>query len=291
MLSEASGNPSISFCIVNWNTKDLVAQLIESIRATVHNTDFDIVVVDNASYDGIRELLESRYSEATLVRSTANLGYAAAVNRATEVARGKLLMILNPDVILLPGAVERMSTFLETHSRAGAVGCMCLTDTGEPGPSYGFFPRAPLFWAEALLGRLVRPLLSAKPIAAIPKQQSTPVRVEFIIGACMLVRRLVWQLVGPMDERFFAFFEETDWCYRMRQHGWGCYLVPRAEVIHLGGKSFELAPARRSQSFYRSLYWYMEKHHGVLRAKSVRVAVNLAKRRREIQSTIVSWLR
>lgn len=273
-MPKATGaSVDVSLCIVNWNTADLVAKLLDSAYAFIKGVTFETIVVDNASNDGSAERVTREYPQTVLVRNNTNAGYGAAMNQGLRLARGRYMLVLNSDVILRPDAVERMVQFLDQHPEAGVVGGMCLDADERPGWSYGMFPRPGRLFLDWVFGSRLPRKFRPPELAYIPSTTATsPFEVEYIIGACMLVRREVVEHVGLLDERFFAFFEETDWCLRIRQRGWKIYLLPEVRVIHLGSASFDQVPEEKMRRWHESFYIYLRKHHGAFVASALKLA-------------------
>jgi GT2 family glycosyltransferase len=253
----------VSACIINWNTLDLTSQLIESIYDTVKRFSIEIIVVDNASTDGSVEYIENKFPMVTIIKNSKNVGYGAALNQALKISKGRFKMILNSDVILLENALDNMVNFLENNRDAGAVGPICLDKGGNIGYSYGRFPKPGLMILERLLGSLTPRFIKPPPLEGKPEMDmGEKMEVDNIKGACMLVRREVCEEIGLFDETFFAYFEESDWCFRMKKRGIKRYLVLNSKVIHLSDSSFGKIPEKARIYFENSRNKYLEKHYG-----------------------------
>lgn len=253
----------VSFCIVNWNTVNLTSQLIESIYNTVKRVSIEIFIVDNASTDGSVKYIENKFPMVTIIRNAKNVGYGAALNQALKISKGRYKMILNSDVILLENALENMVNFLENNRDAGAVGPICLDEGGNIGYSYGRFPKPGLMILETLLGSLTPRFIKPPPLEGKPEMNmGEKMEVDNIKGACMLVRREVCEEIGLFDETFFAYFEESDWCFRMKKRGIKRYLILNAKVIHISDSSFGKIPEKAQIYFENSRNKYLEKHYG-----------------------------
>jgi len=253
----------VSLCIVNWNTVHLTSQLIESIYNTVGNLSVEVFVVDNASVDGSVEYIENNYPEVIVIKNPKNVGYGKAHNQALRISRGRYKLILNSDVILLENALKNMVDFLDKNSDAGAIGPICLDKRGNIGYSYGNFPRPGLWILERLLGSLAPKFIKGPPLEAKPEiNMSEKMEVDFIKGACLLIKKEVCEEIGLFDEDFFAYFEETDWCFRMKKGGIKRYLISDAKVIHITDASFGNVPDKAKKYFENSKKIYLEKHYG-----------------------------
>lgn len=248
----------ISVVIVSWNTRDLLRDCLASVlREGVE----EIVVIDNGSHDGSPDMVRQEFPQVMLLEPGENLGFARANELALPVCTCRYLMLLNPDTIVLPGAFHKLVRYLEDHPQVGVVGPMLLNDDGTLQPSacrfpslltefYEWFGLRGLFPKSRFFGRLYYGYQADRPFAA-----------DWVIGACMLVRRSVYLQVGGLDGRFFMYGEELDWCYRIRQSGWQIHYVPEAQVIHYGGQSAMKAASPQLVEYFRSRHQFHHKHH------------------------------
>jgi GT2 family glycosyltransferase len=216
------------------------------------------IVVDNGSQDGSGIEVKKEFPFARLIENEKNLGFAKAVNQGIQKASGRYALLLNPDTLVKHGAVERLVSFMDTHLEAGAAGAQLLNSDGSKQNSIANFP---CLGTELLNKSLLRWLLPKK-FPGKERAFSEPYEVDSVIGACMMVRRNAWDQVGLLDEDYFLFVEETDWCYRMKKVGWKIYHVPEAEVYHFQGKSAEEVKKKARVEFYRSRYHFFKKNRG-----------------------------
>ncbi|MDD5722188.1 MAG: glycosyltransferase family 2 protein [Syntrophales bacterium] len=239
----------ITIVIVNWNTKDLLRDCLESVYKTVSGVTFEVIVVDNASQDGSVAMVRETFSGVDIIENSENRGFSAANNQALRVMRGRYALLLNTDAVLTEGAVHELFTFMENHDEAAMAGGQLLNRDGSRQNSIANFP--------TLLSLLMNtPLLEHLFPERYPSKRyehEEPLDVESVIGACMLVRREAMDDVGMLDEGYFFFFEETDWALRMHQAGWRVCHVPSALIYHLQGKSIG-RNIRSRIMFYRSRY-------------------------------------
>jgi GT2 family glycosyltransferase len=253
--------PDISVCIVNWNTRELLRACIRSIFEQSSGLAAELVVVDNASTDGSQEMIAQAFPEVTLVANRENRGFGAANNQAAEIARGRIVLFLNSDTLVLPAALASMVRYLDQHEQVGAVGCKLLNGDGSLQRSCwrGFLTlRAAL--VEALyLWRLMPRSGFVRGSDVAVDQTSAPIAVDHLLGACMAVPRRVLDEVGTFDTRFFMFLEETDLCYRIKQAGYEIHYLPDAAIIHFGGKSTSQVPTMR-RVLYQSQLTFLRKH-------------------------------
>jgi GT2 family glycosyltransferase len=246
--------------IVNWNTKDLLCQCIDSLAQRVKNIDTEILVVDNGSTDGSVAAVREKFPGVRLIENSMNLGFAKANNHALSISKGRYLLLLNPDTQVKDEAIPQMLSFMNAHAEAGVVGAQLLNADGSKQNSIANFPSL----ATELLNKSLLRRLFPDKFPGKERDYPGPVEVDSVIGACMLVRRETVEQVGPLDEEYFLFLEETDWCYRMKKAGWKVYHIPQTEVLHFQGKSAEAEKAKARIEYYRSRYHYFRKNKGRL---------------------------
>jgi len=260
--------PDVSIIIVNWNTRDLLASCLDSITQTAGDLEVEIIVVDNASTDSSQAMVRERQPQVYLIENDRNVGFARANNRALATARGRYSLLLNSDTIVLPGTLETMVRFADLHPDAGIIGCKLLNRDGSLQESWASFPTL----KSEILGQNVR---KWQAVADTPNAYI----VDWVGGACMLVRSVTVDEVGPLDEDFFMYSEETDWCYRVRQKDWLIYYLTSAGVVHLGGGSASRASAEQLLRLYESKIRFFHKHYDPTQAMLLRfglVAANLS---------------
>jgi GT2 family glycosyltransferase len=244
--------------VINWNSGDLLRTCIESLVAAT--TDLAILVIDNASRDYSLDFITDFHNRVRLIGNSSNRGFAAAANQAFEWTATPYILILNPDVQVLPGAVQLLEEFMDSHPWAGAAG-------GFVGKKY--LPRA-----FPTVGALVRENLGLGSGPA-PIQSSEPIQVDQPAAAALMIRRDAYEATGPFDERFFpAWYEDVDFCLRLKARGWKIFFVPAAEFIHQGGYSAEsLGSERFLRAYYRNQVRYVEKHFGSFATIVVRASI------------------
>ena len=247
----------ISVIIVNWNTKDLLRNCLNSLSKTVHNLIFEVIVVDNASTDGSVAMLESEFPSVIRIVNTENKGFGAANNQACTIMKGKYALSLNTDTILMPEAVNKLWNFCEANDKAAIVCGQLLNADGTKQNSIASFPGLLTLVANTSLLEYLFP-------GRYPSKRykhTSPIEVDSAIGACMMIRKKALDEAGAFDERYFFFFEETDLAYTMRLKGWKIYHVPNAFIYHLQGQSVGHNISSRIE-FYRSRYKLLRKWHG-----------------------------
>lgn len=252
----------LSILIVNWNGRDLLLDCLRSIYETVRGISYEVLVVDNGSRDGSPAAVRNLYPSVHLIENARNLGFARANNQAIRASRGRYVLLLNSDTVVRPGALGGLVRFTDRHPEVGIAGCRLVNPNGSLQPSWARFPS---FWSE-VLDRNVRHRRS------MPREPWA-YEVDWVGGACLLARREAIEQVGRLDEDFFMYSEEADWCYRMVQHGWKVAYLETAEVIHLGGGSSRLRSDAMAVELYRSKLRFFRKHYGRVPAAMLRTAL------------------
>lgn len=244
-------------------TRNCCALLREALRSAIESHDSltkRIVVVDNGSTDDTTLMVEREFPAVSLARAGRNLGFARANNLGAKEADSEFLLLLNSDARLEPDALAAAAEWMRQHPECGIAGARLLNSDGSPQNSIA---NAPSLATELLNKSLLRRLFPRR-FPGKEHQFREPVEVESVIGAFMLVRRKVWQELGGLDERYFFFFEETDFCIRARQRGWKVVHLPQVEVWHAQGQSVGKMPSAARIEYWRSRYIYFQKHYGRL---------------------------
>jgi GT2 family glycosyltransferase len=256
--------PAVSVCIVSFNTKELLRVCLQSV-GPASRRPVQIVVVDNASTDGSADMVHEEFPQVLLVRHAVNRGFAAAANVAFRAASGEFLLLLNPDALLPAGAVHSMLEFLVRRPDAGLCGPRLVYPDGRF-QCCGY--RFPAFWSEffEMAGGPFhrRPFRRPPPAPGAP-----PFEVDWLCGACILVRREALESVGPFDERFFLYGEELDWCVRARSEGWRIWALPAVEVVHHLGQSSQSVTALARACLVSTRLQYYRKHRARAHAAAV----------------------
>jgi N-acetylglucosaminyl-diphospho-decaprenol L-rhamnosyltransferase len=251
----------VSVLIVNWNAGPVLENCLRSLPAALGSLAFEIWVVDNASSDGSAERLRQRFPDVKLLVNTVNAGFAAANNQAASRAQGRYFLLLNPDTLPPAGSLEALWRFAESNPRIGVLGPRLRHGDGSWQRScWRGFPGLGMAVSDALYLWKIPRLPLARQSEFDPAQLSAPMEVDHLLGACLLIRGETWEQVGGLDERFFLFLEETDWCYRAQRAGWHVVYDPLVSVTHLGEHSVNQNPQRNLPQFYRSYIQFYRKH-------------------------------
>jgi N-acetylglucosaminyl-diphospho-decaprenol L-rhamnosyltransferase len=278
--------PTIGVVIVSYNTCELLRGCLESLRGCAQ--PLRVVVVENASHDGSAAMVRAQFPQVELIALEHNSGFAAGTNvglrrvmssefrvlSSEEPQNSKLrthnskldyVLLLNPDTIVHPGAVETLAGFLEAHPRIGAVGPRLLNPDESIQAAAFRFPTLAMTLldlfppGEALPGRLY----GSRWQGRYPQERTAgePFPIDHPLGACIMTRRAVLEQVGLLDEQFFMYSEEVDWCYRVRRAGWSIWQEPRALVTHVGGAATSQFRSRMLVALYESRLRFFRKHY------------------------------
>lgn len=250
----------VSVLIVNYQAYEELDRCLASLAEDVSH-GHEVVVVDHAS-TGRCAGLAARYPAVRFAPSDRNPGFAAGVNAAARLASGAWLLLLNPDTLVQPGAVDAMQRYMAASRGVGAVGARVLDPDGSLQRSGRRFPTmvTGLFGRTTLMSRL----WPGNPLTRrdLPADESTttPLVVDWVAGSCVMVRRDAFEAIGGMDERFFLYWEDADLCRRLADAGWSTVYLPDAVVTHLVARSSRHARRASIRAFHRSAFQYMAKH-------------------------------
>jgi GT2 family glycosyltransferase len=253
---------TLSVLVVTWNSEDYIADCLKSLEE-LRSESTEVLVVDNASADGTAEIVRRDFPWVKLIESRTNLGFARGNNLGIRAALGKYVCLVNPDVVVLPGCIQDMLTFMEEHRSIGLMSPAMLGSDGTVQRScmrfpslwnclcdalalYRLFPRSPRFGGQGMHDCSWDRVLD----------------VDILNGWFWFVRRTALDQVGFLDERFFMYGEDVDWCTRFRQAGWRLVFFPLAKAIHYGGASSEKDPIRFYVEMQRGNLQYWQKHKG-----------------------------
>lgn len=252
----------LSICIVSYNTRAFLRDCLDSINRQQQG-GYEVIVVDNASTDGTLEMLSTEYTQVKIILNNGNQGYTASMNQALRAGMGRYLMQLNPDTMIQPGGFTSLLQYMDSHpdvgictprilNADGSLQRQCRRSAARPWDVITYFSgMARLFPNSRLFGRYL--------LTWIPDDQ--PFEVEAVSGSCMLVRREALESVGYLDEGFFAYQEDADFCFRAREKGWKVMYLPLADVVHYGGLGGSRhQPFRAIYEWHRSYYLYYRKH-------------------------------
>ena len=264
---------NLSIVIVNWNTRKLLEQCLSSIFAHPPGGDFEVWVVDNASKDGSREMVQNQFPLVHLLANDENPGFACANNQALRQACGEFILLLNPDTVVKPGALETLVRFMEDTPEAGGAGSLLLNPDGTLQVSC--YPRPTLFrefWRMFHLEVIRHKGTYPMDRWSLDEFQE----VDVLMGACLILRCDALNQVGYLDEDYYIYSEEVDLCYRVQQAGWRLYWVPQAQVVHFGGQSTQQVAQEMFLRLYQGKILYFRKHYGKFAVQIYKLILYLA---------------
>ena len=261
----------LSVIIVSYNTKDLLLECLTSVFGSSSGILCDVHVVDNGSMDGSADAVAQGFPNVRLIRNPDNRGFARACNQGLREAQGKYLLLLNSDAKIKSEALRELIAFMDRTPDAGAAGGQLIREDGSLQNSFDNFPDL----CTELMNKSLLKLLFPKRYPGKHLKFEGPVQVESLIGACMMVRREAMEAVGMLDEGYFFFLEETDWCLRMNDLGWKIYFLPHVRILHLQGMSAARDISSARIEFYRSRYRFFGLHRSFMSRLMLRAGLFL----------------
>lgn len=258
----------LSIIIVSWNVRDLLGDCLRSIAAGRGDLELEVIIVDSGSSDGTPQMVEEAFGqEAFPVRLIArpdNVGFPKGNNIGIRQAQGHYILLLNPDTEIVGDALQVMVSYLEENGDVGVVGPQLRNPDGSVQSSRRRFPSlATAFWESTWLEPWA-PQRLLERYYVLDRADDAPGDVDWVVGASLLTRREVVEQVGLLDEDYFMYSEELDWCRRIKAAGWRVVYLPAARIIHHEGKSSEQAVTARHINFQRAKLRYFRKYHGRL---------------------------
>lgn len=247
----------LSIIIINWNTRALLIQCLDSIAMGVEKISTEVFVVDNGSTDDSVDSVRSTFPNVHLIANVDNRGFSFANNQALALAQGRFILLLNSDTYLSPGCLDAMVAFMDQNSGVGMAGPRLLHNDGSRQNSVA---GAPSLAVELGLKALLR-WLAPQRYYGRHFQPEMPTAVDSLVGAALLVRHTLLQQIGAYDDNFFFYFEETDWCLRARKAGWQVFFLPQIIVYHAQGQSAKTCPLAARIEYWRSRYYFFRKHY------------------------------
>jgi N-acetylglucosaminyl-diphospho-decaprenol L-rhamnosyltransferase len=252
--------PRLSIVIVTYNSRNDIDACLASVSVPLPTVPLEIIVVDNASSDGTGDAIRARWPLVTIIDAGSNLGFARATNVGIRRSSGELVLLLNPDTRVSGGAIERLVTALDSDGRAAAAGPRLVDEHGGTELSFGRMvsPFNELRQKLLVVGHRRHVAMIS---TAVERMASQPRSVDWVSGACLLVRRADADAVGLLDERYFMYLEDVDFCAALRGRGRRILFVPGAEVVHRRGQSRRSAASATEEGYRRSQLAFYEKHH------------------------------
>lgn len=254
----------LSVVIVNHNTRDLLLQTLNSVFLHIKKEIvIEVFVVDNGSSDGSDEAVKSSFPSVHLICNKVNTGFSYANNQAIRLSTGQYVLLLNSDTIVQENTFRTMIGFMDANPAVGAAGCKVIKPDGTLDLACRrSFPTPMNSLYQALkLDKLFpnSPRFASYNLTYLNEDEAYP--VDSLVGAFMMVRREVIDQVGMLDERFFMYGDDLDWCYRIKHAGWQIWYYPKTSIIHYKGASSKKKKVRMIYEFHKAMYQYYDKHH------------------------------
>lgn len=260
----------LSIIIVNYNTKELLRNTINSVINTLSTSynqfcviDYEIIVSDNSSKDGSQAMVKEYYPQIKLIENNTNLGFPKANNIAIKQAKGKYILLLNSDTKVLDNCLQKCVEYMDNHSNTGALGCKLILADGslDHACKRGFpTPEASLYYMLRLHKLFPKnKIFNSYTLGIFGEDEIN--EVDSLTGAFMMVRKETIDKVGLMDETFFMYGEDLDWCYRIKEAGYRIIYYPEVTTIHYKGGSSKKKRIKTIYEFYRAMYLFYNKHY------------------------------
>jgi len=260
----------LSVVIVNWNVRNLLRRCLHSVLADPQ-VRIEVIVVDNCSTDGSAQMVRAEFPQVHLIANADNRGFTAANNQGIGVSQGRYVLLLNPDAEVVDDALATMVAFADAHPDVGVVGPQLLNPDGSVQSSRRRFPTLATAFFESTWLQPYAPRRLLRRYYVLDRPDDEVQDVDWVDGAALMARREAIEQVGLLDEGFFMYSEELDWCRRFRDGGWRVVYLPTARIVHHRGKSSEQVVAARHIHFQSSKIRYFRKYHGPTAAGALRL--------------------
>jgi len=258
--------PDVSVVIVSWNTKGLLRNCLNSVYEQTSKAALEVFVVDNDSPDKSAEMVAAEFPQVKLIANTDNKGFALANNQAMEVSTGRYVLLLNPDTIILDGAIDKMMAYYDSmpNAKLGVLVCKLLNDDGTLQKSVNRFYN---FWRSFLDNRFMYGILAkmgGEKLLTSHWEHDSLREIDWAYGAVMFFSREVMEKVGVLDPQFFIYAEEMDYFLRVKKAGYKSWFLPDIEIVHYGKSSSRQKRAAMFIQNYKSFYLFLKKHYSPL---------------------------
>ncbi|MFZ1730190.1 MAG: glycosyltransferase [Bacteroidota bacterium] len=294
MSAIAEQRPAISVVIVSYNVRDLLESCLQSLYTALSGISHEVFVVDNRSDDGTVEMVRQRFPQALMIANDDNLGFARGNNLALSRATGETLLLLNPDTLVQEDTVSTMLQFFRENEDVGMAGCKIINPDGsfEPACRRSFPGVWPSFTKLSGLSSLFprSQLFARYNLTYLSEDESY--EVDAISGSFMMLRRAVYDAIGGLDESYFMYGEDLDWCYRTQKAGWKLYYVHNTKIVHYGGESTKRSSIDAHAEFYRAMQVFAKKNLGLsgftmgIISIGIRLRLALARSRRVVEASL-----
>lgn len=262
MLLKGEPAVQLSIIIVSWNVRELLRACLAAIEPGRDTLALEVIVVDGGSADGSPEMVREAFPWVHLVARPDNVGFPKGNNIGLEMASGRYILLLNPDTVVLGQALQTMVAYLEANPAVGALGGQLLNPDGSVQSSRRRFPTLLTAFFESTWLQPLAPRRLLEGYYLLDRPDNAISQVDWVVGACLLVRAEIVEQIGGLDEGYFMYSEELDWCKRIKAAGWQIVYLPTAQIIHHYGKSSEQAVTSRHINFQRAKLRYFWKYHG-----------------------------
>lgn len=253
----------LSIIILNYNTRQLTMDCLQSVYASTTSYSYEVILIDNNSSDDSIAHFERNYPVARLIKNSENVGFARANNQGIHIAQGRYILLLNSDTVVQSDTFDIMLKFMDEHPKVGSAGCKIVLPDGslDKACRRGFpTPSASFYYAFGIAKLFPdNPRFNQYQLGYLDPDDTY--EVDCLMGAFMLVRKEVIGQVGVLDETFFMYGEDIDWCYRIKQAGWQIYYVPQTSIIHYKGASSRRKPYKIIYEFHRAMVLFHRKHY------------------------------
>jgi GT2 family glycosyltransferase len=271
----------VSIIIVNYKTKKLTLECIQSIYHTKNSKQFEIFVVDNHSLDGSVEEIKKAFPNVKVIANLENVGFSKANNQAILESKGRYVLLLNSDTIVLENTISDIVDFMDANKEAGATGCKVLLPDGslDKACHRGFpTPSASFYYMTGLAKKYPnKPRFNGYHMSYLNMDKTH--EIDCLVGAFMLIRRETVEEVGMLDETFFMYGEDIDWCYRIKEAGWKIYYNPNVEILHYKGASSKRKPFKIVYEFHRAMFLFhrknLAKNYNVFTNSAIYVGISI----------------
>lgn len=258
----------LSVVVLSYNTKKILKNCLDAIFQNTQGITYEVIVIDNASTDGSGQMVQKEFPQVILIANKENLGFARGNNQGLNQASGKLVLLLNSDTVVKPGALEKMVKFMDQHPEAGTIGPKLLNEDGSLQASVGKFPSLPV-----VLVMLFKEHFGGSQLVRRSYDQTRS--VDWVMGAALMVRKEILDKTGLMDEEIFMYYDEVEWCYRIKKAGFQIYFYPEAEITHLWQKSSATGRKGPILANYQGLVYFYKKHKSYPELAILRILLKL----------------
>lgn len=269
-LAKKMNNPKVSIITVNYNTPDITTNCILSVLKNTKKIDYEIILIDNGSTDNSYKTLSNNFSKekrVSLIKSNKNLGFSRGNNLGISKAKGEYVLLLNSDTIVSGNTIGEMAMWLDKNSEVGIATCALKNEDGTIQGTGGYFPNLlrVAFWMTIedipFLGKIVKPFHPQRSKSVFKNNEffTKKREIDWVTGAFLLTRRQVISDIGMIDEDYFMYTEDVDFCYRAKSAGWKVMFLPKWSITHLGGKSSTSEFPILSE--YKSIKLFYNKHY------------------------------